>query len=439
MELFVIPTHRICKEAVESILEEINYIKYEEVDFGLVVLDNSKKEIFLNNHDFLISVRNRHRNLHIYHIGLDSMLKIVKGISDKCLIPYDELKEMLYPDDINYGKIGNFLYLITVLLGAKGFHRRDSDCFIFEMEKESYPIIPEAKYLGNKVKEIENVMKQEELDYKEDERVYIVGGDYSGNWDLDTQKVNEANPRAMEYMMRICGIPEEDIHEQFEIKYNQEEDEGNKLPVLSSVFEVSQSPECGNISMYEVFRYIPNFIGQNGIGFDNHTYFITFLVKAPVIYHFNRILHMHDENRIKDINLSSYWRGIAKMVDFDCYHLEFIEAGFGDMMCKDGVGINAIKDSYQEFLPDSFEKIFDELQYEKRINRIETIAEKILRPTNIEDYIKVANYLQEEKHNIIHQLDEEYKLSIKLQRSWKDIIKALDAMTLHYSDFIQEI
>lgn len=424
MDLFVIPTHRLCEKAVKSIIEEIK--SHAANELGILILDNSKDEIYKENHSILKELK-ENNDIAIFHVGLEEMREILFEISKKCILSYDELVEMFYPDKIDYGKVFNFIYLLATLYGADRIHRRDSDCFVWGLEQTKYPYNPERLFLGKNVNSIKNINKQEDISYDNDEKIYIVGGDYTGNWDLDMQEVNEANPKAMKKMMLICGISEEDINKQFDIKYNEEDE--NDLPVLSSLFEASQLPECGNISMHEIFKYIPNFVGENGIGFDNHTYFISFQVKAPIIYHFNRIVHMHDANRTKDIDLMSYWKGIAKMVDFDTYHLEFIESNYIDIICKNGYGIKSIKESYEEVLPNLLEKTHKQLNYEVRVKRIESIAEDILRPTGIAIYMNIADYLQEEKHNIIKQLDYEYALSIKIQRNWKTIISILEQIS----------
>lgn len=423
MELFVLPTHRFCEKAVASALDEAVILKKDRCDVRILVLDNSKNDIYCCNAIAINKLQDR--GITIYHIGMQKIKDFIFMLSDNCSIPFNELMELLYPDKIDYGKIFNLLYLIAILLGADNIYRRDSDCFANLLDEEKYPIQIEKHFLGKNVHNISGAKIQNEIKYDNDEEICIVGGEYIGNWDLDTQKVNEANPDAMKYMMLICGIPEESIEEQFNEKY-EEQEKFDETPILSSNFEVSQSPECGNISMHKVYRYIPNFIGENGIGFDNHTYFVTFEVKVPVIYHFNSISHIHDENRNNDINLFRYWRGIAKMVDFDTYHLQFIESGYFDIICKNGYGLKAIKDSYEVVLPNLLEKTFEQLDRQTRLNRIDIIADKVLKPTGIEVYMNIAEYLKNEKEKIIDELDCEYKLSIKLQRKWKELVEATE-------------
>lgn len=439
MKLFVIPTHRICEKAVVSLLKEIEKAYGYDETVKIAILDNSNSDTFRQNQDFLNKLKEEKKELHLYHIGLDDMLHIVEELGIHCDLTEDELKEMLYPDKIDYGKIANMIYITTLLLSENGFHRRDSDCFVFGLDSDKYPVLIEKEYLGVNANDASGLVRQEQLEYVKDEKICIVGGDYTGNWDLDTQRVNEANPDAMRYMMQICGIPDEDISEQFSIKYEESESIESTEPVLSSLFEVSQSPECGNISMYDVFRYVPNFIGENGIGFDNHTYWMAFNVKTPVVFHYNRIEHIHDDNRNKDIVPLRYWIGIAKMVDFDCYHLAFLNAGCDKQLCKDTFGTAVLKQKNADELPDLWEKIFSQLNYKERVKRIEVIADNILRPTNIKEYVQIADYLLKEKENIVKQLDYEYTLSIKLQRNWHKIVKAADKISRQTDSFLNEV
>lgn len=434
MDLFVIPTHRLCKKAVVSSLEEAVILKEQKKEVKILVLDNGKKEIFQENKKAIDNMQKY--GIDIYHFGMENIKKLINLIHKYCDISVDELMEMLYPDKIDYGKIFNLLYLVSILVGAECIHRRDSDCFANELTEDKYPIQVEKQFLGKYVNEIKNVEIQEKIEYDDDEKIYIVGGDYVGNWDLDTQVVNEANPDAMKYMMSICGISEETIEHQFSMKY-EEQEKYNELPVLSNVFEVSQSPECGNISMCEIYKYIPNFVGENGMGFDNHTYFIGFQVKLPIIYHFNSISHIHDENRNNDIDIFRYWRGIAKMVDFDTYHLMFINLGYFDLLCREGYGLSAIKKNYKELLPCLLERTLEQLDRETRIKRIEIVAEKILRPTQIELYQNIADYLQKEKNNIIDELDYEYKLSIKIQRKWEVLVNTVERISKNRDELVQ--
>lgn len=434
MELFVIPTHRLCEKAVLSALDEVIILKEQTNDVRILVLDNSKDEIFKCNDMAIDEIRKR--GFIIYHFGMEQIRKLIILLSENSDISYDELMEMLYPDKIDYGKIFNLLYIVAVVLGADNIYRRDSDCFANLLEEKKYPVQMEKRFLGKNVHYISGIKVQEKIDYAQDEEVCIVGGEYVGNWDLDTQVVNEANPEAMKYMMLICGIPEESIKEQFNMKY-EEQEKYDEIPILSSVFEVSQSPECGNISMHNIYRYVPNFVGENGIGFDNHTYFIGFQVKVPMIYHFNAISHIHDKNRNNDIDLFRYWRGIAKMVDFDTYHLLFINSGYFDVMCEHGYGLKAIKENYEVTLPDLLEKTMEQLDRPTRIKRIETIANKVLKPTGIDLYVDIANYLEREKTNIIDELDYEYKLSIKIQRKWRKIIESAEKISRSKDNLIR--
>lgn len=425
MDMYVIPTHRKCFDAINSAYEEIKYLrKLNAVDITLVLLDNSKQDIFESNERYLRKLKSE---IPTYHVSLNDMNKIIYEVSKKVSINYEQLKEMLLPDKTDYGKIYNFIYIIATILKVDRFYRRDSDCSNKLLDKRRYPIIIENEYLGKNVNNILNKSIQEEhIKYTENEKVCIVGSGYEGNWDLDMEEIVLKNPNAMKELMKICSIDEEIIDEQYNLKYIQEEKEATGLPIISTIFEPSHAIECGNMGMSEVYQYLCNFIGEYGIGFDYHVGFISSLCKVPIIYHKNKNTHIHDENRRKDINLFNYWKGILKMVDFDNYHYEFIKGNYTNIICKENNRLEAIKSSCNKLLPDLLEEILDKYDREKRINIFNEIIEKVLEPTDIEIYKEIAKYLDNIKYDLIDELNYDYKLSIQLQRNWPTIISALN-------------
>jgi len=408
-------------------MKEINYVVERGEKTCLVIIENSNDDVYIKNRIFLISVARANQTIPIYHIGLENMKKIIVLIQRKTKLSYEKLTEMLYPDKINYGKIGNAIYLITALLHADSIHRRDSDCFVNHLTPDDYPVSQEYKYMNKSVNTLNDVFRQENLQYHDTDKICIVGGDYSGNWDLDMEEISIANPDAMKALMLICGIEKDDVDSQFTEKYIlDDENENKRKSILSTVFSDSQTPVCGNISMSEIYKYIPNFIGENGIGFDNHTYFMSFLVKVPIIFHFKRILHQHDAKRTENIDLYRYWHGMAKMVDYDCNHLHFIKLGFGDALCVDGFGLDALKCNCENKIPDLFERTLDSIPIHTRVNRIEVMAKDILYKTNMKKYCDIGDYLNDNKHRILNELDHDYSLSIELQRHWRQIVCAVE-------------
>ena len=194
-----------------------------------------------------------------------------------------------------------------------------------------------------------------------------------------------------------------------------------KKAILKSSFRVPDAPECGNVSMCEIFKYIPNFVGENGIGFDYFTYFMGFLMKSPIVFHQKRIQHIHDAKRYKNIDIYNYWLGVIKMVDIDLIYTKFIQEGYPQKLMKDKSGIEAIKCIYEKEFPDVIERIIGEIDIGKRIEKFNNVVKEILLASGIDKYTEIGNELMGNRKKIISMLDKDYRDSIHLQRLWKKI------------------
>lgn len=422
MRMFVIPTHRECFEAIQSIKKEIIYfqkITKEETIF--VLLDNGNVNNYKANQKFLSSIEFPCPK---YHISLKTMGIIATDISKKL---GKNLSELLVPYEVDYGKIFNYIYIVGMLFNASGIHRRDSDCQVLTLSRSNMPICMETRFLGHSVTKMRDSLSvDEQINYGLNEKIYMVGSGYLGDWDLDMKDIVEKNPDALKYLMKICNIEESVIDDEYNKKYRDSDGHvAELLPILTSIFNTSHALECGNISMTEIYKYIPNFIGKNGIGFDYHTNFVAFECKVPMVYHFNKIYHIHDKFRHKDIRPLKYWKGIIKMVDFDDYHYSMIVQNDFCKMCNGKYGIDTIKKISNRILPDLLQYRLEKLERQKRIQNIDEITHKILMESHISEYEQIGKYLDSSKENILFELDEEYFQSIELQRKWRDIAEVM--------------
>lgn len=421
-EVFIIPTHRDCKKSVCSLIEEIKKIKCNR-DKVLVVVDNSKKSIYEQNHVFLKS-KTSEVNYPIYHIGLEQMDSILTQIANDIGMSSQRIKEMMLPDDIDYAKIYNMIYLLTVILGANRFHRRDSDCYYDNSYQElKYAINAEEKFLGINLNQIKNEINMVEVrEYKENEKICIVGGDYLGNWNLDLEELARSSENIAKRLLEICDIPSDGIEQQMKEVYSFNIDVEEHKPVLKNTFQVVKVPECGNMAMEEIFRYLPNILGKNGMGFDYFTYFIAFLYKVPIVFHYNPILHIHDSKRYLDIDIQNYWIGILKMVDLDIIYTEIIRSGVIERLIENESGLEVLKRTVDTEFVDGLEKIINSLDTEKRIIKFNAVIDDVLIGSGIQQYIKIGEELLTKRERLLEELNLEYRNSIELIRQWKKII-----------------
>lgn len=427
-DMFVIPTHRNCEKSVSSILEEMKEIKSNRYKF-LVVVDNSKKEIYEQNHAFLKSILDG-IEFPIYHVGLEQMDGIINQIAHGLGKNAKRLKELLLPDSIDYAKIYNMIYILTVALGVNRFHRRDSDCYYDEsIKKLKYAVNSEEKYLGVPINQVVNQIKIiEQHKYKKDEEICIVGSDYLGNWNLDLEELMQSSDKIARRLLEVCDIPEDGIQKQLQEIYTSNMKVQECASVLKNTFQVTKVPECGNMAMTEVFRYLPNILGKNGMGFDYFTYFIAFLYKVPIIFHYHPILHIHDSRRYLDIDIVKYWIGILKMVDLDIIYTTIIKNGLISDLIKKESGLEILKKTIDTDFVNGLEKIIDSIETSERILKYNTVINDILISSNIPKYVQIGKKLLTMREKILDELNYEYKSSVELIREWKQIIEFADDM-----------
>ena len=193
MELFVIPTHRHCLKAIDSIIREMQIFKEKNKgELSLAILDNGDTTVSMSNRNYLNTIKAKH-GFEIYYIDTGHMEKLSNCIAREIGIDEKEMGELLIPRKIDYGKIFNLIYLVSMVLNADNLHRRDSDCYFDEnCQEEEYSINEENKYLGkaiNRVIEDGELEVIDEVNFRDNEKIVIVGSNYVGNWNIDLHEL----------------------------------------------------------------------------------------------------------------------------------------------------------------------------------------------------------------------------------------------------------
>jgi len=432
--MFVIPTHRECLKSIISILHEMEVYHNQTGDEPiLLILDNGSSQISSINKTYFKEHKNEWNRFRVYYIKIDNTSELIEIISQKSNIDINVLNDLLIPEKIDYGKIYNLIYLMSSALKCSSFHRRDSDCYFDpDYTKENLSVIQETKFLNQPVKA---VIKKEILDviddvsFDDDEKILIAGSNYVGNWNIDLHELSSKNPDVAANLLEICDIPEDSIEDQVNSNYTDKKMEQlNKRAILKTSFNVPDAPECGNMSMSEIFRWIPNFIGENGVGFDYFTYFMAFLFKVPIVFHQVRIPHIHDDKRYDNIDLTRYWLGVIKMVDFDLIYTKFIQNNYPAKLMKDEKGLKVIKRICKKEFPDCLEEIIEAISIDSRIEKYNSVVNDILIASGIEKYVSIGKKLLECRDSVLDSLTTEYHKSIYLQRIWTDLITAADGV-----------
>lgn len=425
MDVFVIPTNRDVKAALESIILEIQSIHSKlSGEIKILIVDNSAPETALANRCCIEDI-NQNIGLNILHFDMDVQRNIVAQLERQTGL---DLAALLIAEGTDYGKISNMIYISAVLLGGNKIHRRDSDCYVEDMAPHQYPVIGEIEYLGSNVNErMDEFIVLHPPDFQKNEELLIVGSDYLGNWNLDFEKLQENNSGALEYFLDLMGIPQDQILDNIETKYSSNHCTISK-PVLKNSFKVKEYPECGNISMKDVFKWIPNFIGANGVGYDYQTQFMCFLLNVPTLYHPKKIYHRHDSPRKKISQLKKYWEGIIRQVDLNLLWTQFIQNYLPKLQSYGDTGLGRVMEISGSILPDALEASYLSMPLEQRLQKIEDLLANILIASNQTDYIIIAEYLEENKHRIISEMNTDYENSFKLFRNWRSIVEAAESL-----------
>ncbi|WP_242655225.1 DUF6271 family protein [Clostridium cellulovorans] len=437
VSVFAIPTNRIIDTAVISASNEIYAAKeYINEDIKLVIVDNSTSSILEHNTKFLKDFSNI-SHMKIMHLTLENQIKIIKEISIISGVELDELMDLLLPKGCDYGRISNMIYLIVTMLGSDVFFRRDSDCNVRKIPKDQYPILQEVKYLGKKINTVKKHLSNSIIaDSFGKEEILVVGGDYFGEWNLDVKDLKDRDENIIRNLVKLNDIEEALIDDYIEVKYSEMINKNAEKPVLISVYnqkgpnkflskEIHRYPECGNISMKDVFKWIPSFVGLNGIAFDYNTQQLSSFLKVPILYHCNKINHDYDNGRKEIEALKPYWKGIIKQNDLSLLTTKFSHKLFDKLSFNNKISnFNQMKKLANKDIPDFFEESFYSISTKERIDRIDALINDVLLSSKIDKYKVIAEYLSENKFDILDELNNDYHKSVKLHRLWPKIMEA---------------
>lgn len=422
MQMFIIPTNSKLEKSLESIIKEIEYSSKKNK--MLVILDNGEEDIYEYN-EIRIHTLSEGVSFKINHVGIVFMKQLIMELSVFLTIDYQILEKLLLPKTGDYGAISNMIYLLGLFYEADTIHRRDSDCYVLFDDPTTFPIVEEEFYLGKPLNSVLDKLEiKESSDIDLADEVLMVGSDYYGDFNMDWSLLENPDRErndAIEKIFALMGVPEDAIAQQISSKYKKEVST-KRLPLLKTGFNVSEYPDCGNVSMKEIYKYIPNFIGIKGIGYDYNTYFFSFLFKVPIVYHFNKINHEHDHSRKELDNQVKYWVGVYKQICLDNLLTEFIQVHLKDLLLSSmNIGIKLVQEliSNGKFI-NSLQKSADEIHEENQYVIKELIELLIQVGTPESEY--VSNYFKDNEDALTMSINNDFNESILLISIWKSII-----------------
>lgn len=305
--VFMVPTHRpIERTALERHVAEIEHARRTLGErIPLVIVENRS-----DNRPLISEVATEHPQLDIYRLD-DSDLAEFQEALKRQLHPHSRaaLDSISDTGVLNYGNVFNRLYLIASAMGARYLHRRDSDTYAQKNEEQLIPPLElEMSFLG-------------EVD-TQGMTCFMVGGGYTGKWSIDIDHlIHQTNREPAYRFFRTLSIEPDDFSLVFE-----EHIQGNSSEYIEDRLEFNskKEPDCGNVALYDLFRYIPCSPVDYALGSDYFTIANIIELGLGRVYHNRSAVHMHTDTRYSDeAKLYSYWRGVATLIVYQHFYRNF--------------------------------------------------------------------------------------------------------------------
>jgi hypothetical protein len=220
--------------------------------------------------------------------------------------------QLVLKPELNYGNTLNKMFLTALLFGVETLHRRDMDVLmpVHELTGQTlYPIERELAALGREIA---------------GEVAFIAGGGYRGKFNLDIEPfAADKDFASLKRLFSLMSIPERNHDGIIQKEYL-----ACNEPLIEDRVEHNTGlyPECGNFSLYRLFKYAPCPTLPLALGTD---YFVTEAAvhsNLSVTYHYRAVQHRHTACRYDSFQKSeSYWRGLALLIDLQVMYRAFFE------------------------------------------------------------------------------------------------------------------
>ena len=197
------------------------------------------------------------------------------------------------------------------------------------------------------------------------------------------------------------------------------------------------NPECGNISFYKVFEYLPCSPSPFTLGTDYFPKEIINQVDLALVYHQRKVIHRHTKCRYdNDIKIYNYVKGVTSFVDTMSFYSDFF------LKLRSAIGTNR---SFEDRLPELNRALVE--YYNEKIdhpdkpsgNRKQSLTRfmELLQKSNQPLIRDAAVKLLKQQEEIFQHTDALLRNHVELLRVWPDIIKA--AKMARHNRKVQEI
>ncbi len=429
--IYFIPTNKDIRKQIESYKKEVLLAQDTyNITIPLVVIETVDDDVALQNAKTVHALQEYHPDLELYHLSLSTQHKYFDELLK--VIPVDFHKLFLHSFK-NYGNVMNKIFLFTASMGGDAFHRRDADtCLLsdeFDDVADKYPIEHELKYLGKQV-------PAEMSTGKNDQLIYVVGGNYFGEWNLDLKDFAQVSHDYMYSLYELIGFAPDAARKICDKSYqlDRELSQKDELQLIRS-FESECYPDCGNMALYKIHEYFPAIPGEMTISGDYFPMDTAIAFGATFLHHTREVFHEYHTERFVATSKLNYWKGMMKFADyFNIYsNLYTAEESTTDFsLYKNN---HKLLKQKQEFMIDTIMH-YTYNQRVARKKRLENIITTILIGFD-KSYTEIGHTLLESLDEILEESNRDYFRHTQLITYWSALInraKEIDLVSLLRTD-----
>lgn len=412
--IYCVPTHR--KMDHRNIHSYFNEVKYANTKFSqdilLVFFEDQDEKI--NLEDILYASQN-YSDVKYLYITRNEIKNLLDLIYRKLPRKSKAIFKKIYPgENVNYGNIFNRIFIFAILVGADFIHRRDSDIQIDidSNNRRVYPIDTEIVNLGRETS---------------DGCIYICGGGYKGKYNIDIEgliKDNGKDYSLVKQLFSCMSIPDS-IHDNI----ISTELIGNNQPFTSdSIIENSENyPECGNLSVYRLFRFFPSSCQDFILGSDYFFIDVAACTGLNICYHNRAVIHQYtSERKANNIRIYNYWKGFLMLIDSQTYYHKFYESYLIGKKIELANSESNWSDSFIKNMKLCLKSFNNEFYEERKRKLLDSIS--ILSQTQDNGILKSLDILSSEIDYIIDCTDIAIRQHIKLLKEWNNIVSVIDSI-----------
>ena len=410
--IYAIPTHR--KIDTQNINDYFSEVSYANEKFGqeclLIFFEDNNENV---NLDAIKEIGKKYKNVNYMYINKRDVISVYDYILQKLPQSSKQIFMKLYPgNNVNYGNVFNRIFIFSMLLGAEKIYRRDSDILI-ETTADNYKVYPidvEMKYLGKR---------------KDKTTIYICGGGYMGKYDLDIEGLirDNGNDYSLVKKLFTCmSIPESD----HDIIID-EEILNNNIPFVTDIInEDSRSyPECGNVSLYKLFRFFPSSCQDFVLGSDYFFIDVAEYTDLNICYHNRSVIHKHTNDRkTEKSKVYNYWKGFLMLIDSQIYYHMFYKSYLDGKK----IDLNDVDEKWLSEFIENMKIIFENFKKdrfkERKSKLIDTI--NVLSQAEDEYILSCLDELSLEIDSIMNYTETSIEDHIKLVSEWPNIVLTID-------------